>query len=177
MLIWCAKIKISFPSNGLILVTSISLQMLKECSRPWEQLCLWTAPFNKYWCLIWLLLGWSKLNTFTEIICSMTKITQLITLFFSEGVVNGQCETLWEGKTSVFHCEPEALWTFQLQDQSVLNASTRCSHSKKFICHLWKQTKRTMSLAEQFWRDLWILWGHLSPLLDKVFPSLVEGPS
>jgi len=81
MLITCATIK-------------ISLQILKECTRPWEQLCLWTAPFNKHWCLIWLLLGWSKLNTFTEIICSMTKITQLITLFFSEGVVNGQCETL-----------------------------------------------------------------------------------
>ena len=32
-------------------------------------------------------------------------------------VVNGKCETLRDGETSVFLCEPETFWLFRLRDQ------------------------------------------------------------
>ena len=53
------------------------------------------------------------------------------------GVVNGKCETLREGETSLFLCEPETFLTSSLARprlQSVLNASLR--HSDVIQVHI-----------------------------------------
>ena len=68
-------------------------------------------------------------------------------LFCCWGVANGNCETLRDGETSVFLCEPETFWLFRLRhrDFKVFWARARDVQTFKFEPQIWLRAMR-MSL-------------------------------